>query len=212
MTWLAAHTVSPLRMRLPAHPCPLAGAACASWLRSLAQSRANPLLKMPPGRKVPRPVSAITDSGAIAARCGGCVRCGEQLRDPGIRDPDHADLAVRDPRLRGDRLDDVVAVGRLQRLEELERAARATGAADVHADGREAERARDQRARLRRRRDPRASSRSTRRPSGTDPGRADRATSRSSRAACRRASAGSRSPVRCAVRRRTQGQEPRSRS
>ena len=47
---------------------------------------------------------------------------------------------------------DVVAVGRLQLLEEVERAARASGAADVDADGRVAERLRDQRARLRRRR------------------------------------------------------------
>ncbi len=79
------------------------------------------------------------------------LRRDEQLRDSGIRDADHADRAVLDPRLRGDRLDDVVAVGRLQRLEELERSTRASGAADVHADGREAERTGDQRARLRRR-------------------------------------------------------------
>ena len=139
-------------MRLPAHACPLAGAAWASWFRSLAQSRAKPLLKMPPGRSVPRPVSAMTDSGAIAARCGGCCRRGEELRDPRIRDPDHADLAVRDPGLRGDGLDDVVAVGRLERLEELERTARTTCPADVHTHCREAQRGGDQRARLRRRR------------------------------------------------------------
>ena len=66
---------------------------------------------------------------------------------------------VLDPRLRGDRLDHVVAVGRLQRLEELERPTRASRAADVHADGRGTERTGDQRARLRRRGIPRASSR-----------------------------------------------------
>ena len=59
-------------------------------------------------------------------------------------------LWCSDPRLRGDRLDDVVAVERLQRLEEVERAAGATGAADVHADRRVPEQLRDLRARLRR--------------------------------------------------------------
>ena len=43
------------------------------------------------------------------------------------------------PRLRGDRLDRVVAVEALHRLEGQERAARAAGAADVHADVGEAE-------------------------------------------------------------------------
>jgi hypothetical protein len=36
----------------------------------------------------------MTDSGAIAARCGGWVRGGEQLRDARVRQADHADLAV----------------------------------------------------------------------------------------------------------------------
>ncbi len=74
----------------------------------------------------------------------------EELADPRVRQADHPDLVVRDPRLRGDRLDRVVAVGRLQLLEEVERAARTSGAAHVHADGRVAERLRDLRARLRR--------------------------------------------------------------
>ena len=47
-------------------------------------------------------------------------------------------------------LDDVVAVELLERFEEVERAAGATGAADVDADGRVAEQLRDLRARLRR--------------------------------------------------------------
>ena len=72
----------------------------------------------------------------------------EQLRDAGIRDADHADLAVRDPRLRGDGLDHVVAVERLQGLEVVQRAAGAAGAAEVHADGGEAEELRDRRRRL----------------------------------------------------------------
>ena len=124
-----------------AQPWPLAGAACASCWRSLAHDSAKPSLKMPPGRSVPRPVSEITDNGAIAARCGGRVGATNSCEMPGYEMPTMPDLAVRDPRLRGDRLDDVVAVGRLQRLEEVERAARAAGAADVHADRREAERA-----------------------------------------------------------------------
>ena len=95
-------------------------------------------------------VSSITDNGAIAARCGGWSCATNSWLIAGIREADHADLVVRDPRLRGDRLDRVVAVGRLQLLEVVERAAGAAGAAHVDADGRVAERLRDQRARLRR--------------------------------------------------------------
>jgi hypothetical protein len=57
---------------------------------------------------------------------------------------------VRDPRLRGNCLDDVVTVGRLQWFEEIEGAAGTTGAAHVHADRRVAHVLRDERARLRR--------------------------------------------------------------
>ena len=45
------------------------------------------MLKMPPGRKVPRPVSAMTDSGAIAARCGGCVAAVKSCEIPGYEIP-----------------------------------------------------------------------------------------------------------------------------
>ena len=76
-------------------------------------------------------------------------RSGERLRDTGVRDANHAGLAVQHPRLRGYRFDDVVPIEALQRLEEVERAARATGAADVHADGRVPEELRDLRAGLR---------------------------------------------------------------
>ena len=63
-------------------------------------------------------MSAITESGAIAARCGGCAPRDEELADAGERDADHADLAVLHPRLRGDGLDDVVAVGGGRQVEE----------------------------------------------------------------------------------------------
>ena len=42
---------------------------------------------MPPGRSVPRPVSAMTDSGAIAARCGGCVAAVNSCEIPGYEIP-----------------------------------------------------------------------------------------------------------------------------
>src|SRR2546423_2596455 len=57
----------------------------------------------------------------------------EQLGDAGIRLADHAHLAVG-PRLTGDPLDDVVAIGRLDGLEEVPDAARASGAAQAYAD------------------------------------------------------------------------------
>ena len=56
-------------------------------------------------------MSAMTDSGAIASRCGGRVAADEELADARSNEmPDHADLAVLDPGLRSDRLDDVVAI------------------------------------------------------------------------------------------------------
>ena len=62
---------------------------------------------------------------------------GEELADAAVGDAHHPDLVVGDPRLPGDRLDDVVAVEVLQRLEEVERAARAARAAHVDVDDRE---------------------------------------------------------------------------
>ena len=129
-----------------------------------------------------------TDSGVIAARCGGRVAATQSWREGGVRDPDHADLAVRDPRLRGDGLDHVVAVERLERLEVVERAARAPGAAEVHADGRVSEDLRDARRRLAPDRGSTGRSPSTRRRSGTGRPRAVRAATRWPTAACRRAS------------------------
>ena len=72
-----------------------------------------------------------------------------ELGDARERDPDHAHLAVLHPRLRRDGLDDVVAVGGGRQVEQVEDAARAARSAHVHAHGRVAERARDQRGRLR---------------------------------------------------------------
>ena len=59
----------------------------------------------------------------------------EELTDPGVGDADHADVTVG-PRLGRDGFDRVVAVERLQVLEEVERAARAATPADVDADPR----------------------------------------------------------------------------
>ena len=90
-------------------------------------------------------MSSITESGVMAARCGGWCAATKSWVMPGYEMPDHADLAVRHPRLRGDGLDGVVAVERLEGLEVVARAARAAGAAHVHADGRVAEQLRDAR-------------------------------------------------------------------
>ena len=90
----------------------------------------------------------MTESGVIAARRRRRRRRHEQLRDAGIGEPDEADLVAGNPRLRGDGLDDVVAVEQLQRLEEVVGAARAAGAAHVHADGGEAEDGGDERGRI----------------------------------------------------------------
>ena len=83
----------------------------------------------------------MTDSGVIAAEVRRLRAGDEELADAGERDADHAD-PTGGPRLRGDRLDGVVAVERLQVLEEVVRAAGAAGAAHVHADPRHAERGR----------------------------------------------------------------------
>ena len=66
-------------------------------------------------------------------------RGDEQLADAAVGDPEHADPVVERPGLPGDRLDHVVAVERLQALEVVERASRATGAAHVHVHDRPAE-------------------------------------------------------------------------
>jgi len=75
----------------------------------------------------------------------------EQLADARERDPDHADLAALDPRLGGHGLDRVVAVVGGGQIEEVEVAARAAGAAHLHADGGEAKERRDHRSDRRRR-------------------------------------------------------------
>ena len=62
---------------------------------------------------------------------------GEELADAAVGDAHHPHLVVSDPGLTGDRLDDVVAVEVLQRLEEVERAPGAAGAAHVDVDDRE---------------------------------------------------------------------------
>jgi hypothetical protein len=63
----------------------------------------------------------------------GILGGDEQLGDAGVALADHPDLAVG-PGLVGDPLDDGRAVLRLLRLEEVEGALRAPGAAQVHPD------------------------------------------------------------------------------
>src|SRR5436190_6272316 len=71
--WLALHTLSPLRICFSAQAWPPVGeAGLASCTRSLAQERAKPELRIPPGYSVVA-VLSITDSGAIADRLGGFV-------------------------------------------------------------------------------------------------------------------------------------------
>ena len=96
--------------------------------------------------------SRVEDAARIEGRLGGVehrerrdrgqarrIRLrGEELADPAVGDAHHPHLVVQDPRLARDRLDHVVAVEALQRLEEVEGAARAAGAAHVHVDDREA--------------------------------------------------------------------------
>ena len=61
-------------------------------------------------------------------------RGDEQLGDSRVGEPDHADVVVLDPGLGRDGLDDVVAVGELERLEEVVGPAGAPRAPDVHRD------------------------------------------------------------------------------
>lgn len=77
-------------------------------------------------------------------------RRDEQLGDAGIAEPYHADLVVFDPRLGGDGLDHVVAIGELQRLEEVERSAGTTRSTDVDGHHGVAHGQRDEGAGLRR--------------------------------------------------------------
>ena len=81
-------------------------------------------------------------------QAGRLGRGDEDLGDARVGQADHADLVVLHPVLRGDRLDDVVAVEQLQRLEEVVGAARAARAADVDRHDRVAQGAGDQRRRL----------------------------------------------------------------
>ncbi len=81
------------------------------------------------------------DRGQVRRLGGG----GEELADPAVGDPHHPDLIVQGPGLVRDRLDDVIAVEALQRLEEIEGAARAAGAAHIDVDDREAHQVREDR-------------------------------------------------------------------
>ena len=81
--WFAAHVVSPLAMRSAAHFWP---AGCASAWRSWAHWSAKPSLKMPPGMSVAA-VSSMTDSGVIAARCGGACAATKSCVMPGYEMP-----------------------------------------------------------------------------------------------------------------------------
>jgi hypothetical protein len=56
-------------------------------LTVFGQATANPLLRMPPGARVPFSVSSMTDNGAIAARCGGCSCATNNCEIPGYEMP-----------------------------------------------------------------------------------------------------------------------------
>jgi hypothetical protein len=62
----------------------------------------------------------------------------EQLADRSVRDTHHPDLVVKDPRLVGDRLCDVVPVEGLERLEVVEGASGAAGPTHIYVDNGEA--------------------------------------------------------------------------
>ena len=81
--------------------------------------------------------------GAMEASPGGLGLGHKELGDPGIGEPDQANLVVPSPGLRCDHLDQVVAIRDLQFLKVVIRAARAAGASDVHAHAGEAEDAPD---------------------------------------------------------------------
>ncbi len=62
----------------------------------------------------------------------------EQLADRSVGDAEHPDFVTEDPGLFSDRFDHVIAIGVLQRFEEVVGAARAAGSSHVHVDDGEA--------------------------------------------------------------------------
>ena len=93
-------------------------------------------------------MSPMTDSGSDGGQARWPGLRHEQLGDARVGQAHHADLVVHDPVLGGHRLDHVVAVGHLGRLEVGQLAARAGAAPDVHPDGGEAVGVGEGRARL----------------------------------------------------------------
>ena len=81
----------------------------------------------------------------MASRCGGSSCAVNSWLIAAVGDAHHPDLVVLHPGLIRDRLDHVVPVEALQRLEEVERATRAAGPAHVHVDDREAHQVRQDR-------------------------------------------------------------------
>ena len=133
--WLLLQVASPSAIRSCAH---LDAAGSRVGLAIFAPPHREPVVEDPTG--VQRLVGVVEhrerrDRGEVRRPRGR----DEELRQPRVRDADHADRAVGDPGLRGDGLDHVVAVERLERFEVVERPARASGAAQVHADRRVAE-------------------------------------------------------------------------
>jgi hypothetical protein len=104
-----------------------------------------------PGTSVDVALSAMTDIGVMAASDGGCVRATKSCEMPGYDRPTRPTLLCSTQGWCGDRLDDVVPIEELQRLEVVIRAAGAAGAAHVHADGGITEHAGDERVGIARR-------------------------------------------------------------
>ena len=122
---------SPSSMSWRTQAVPDGSALASTWS---AHDTAKPVLRMPPGRSTPVPVSPYTDSGVMALRLGGLRLGHEQLREARVGEAHHPDPVALHPVLGRDRLDHVVAVEHLQRLEEVVGAAGAAGAAHVHPD------------------------------------------------------------------------------
>ena len=121
--WLARQVLSPALMRSVAHDCPPPGRGVGVVLAVLRPRNRETGVEDAPGRQ--RATDRVVDHRQWSDR--GEMRRSElrdeQLGDRRVGQADHADLVVRDPRLRRDRLDRVVPVGRLQLFKVVERAA-----------------------------------------------------------------------------------------
>ena len=144
---MALQVASPSWMRLSAHAWPPGlgrrpGVVHAVLRPRQGEARVEDAAGVQRGRRVVDHRER-RDGGEVRRARGG----DEELADAAVGDAHHADPAVRDPRLAGHGLDDVVAVQRLVALEVVERAARAARPAHVDVDDREAREVADRRDR-----------------------------------------------------------------